>query len=88
MTTETKSVFGEVLAELMESRGIPATEENIEELAVAGGLDPERVLARVSEDTDEHVGHFDRVVENLELSSEEMLDLAWACAMERRRPSR
>ena len=88
MTTETRTVFGEVLAELMESRGIEATEENIAEVAVAGGLDPERVVAEFSERTDDYIGPFTRVAENLELSSEEMLDLAWAYAMERRRPSR
>ncbi len=88
MTTATRSVFGEVLAELMEKRGIPGTEENISELAVAGGLDPERVLARVSQDTDEHVGNFRRVVENLGLTFEEMLEFVHAYTFEERRPPR
>jgi hypothetical protein len=39
MTTETQTVFGEVLAELMADRGIPATPERFGELAAAGGLD-------------------------------------------------
>jgi hypothetical protein len=80
-----RSVFGEVLAELLESRGIPATEENIRELAIAGGLDPDLVLARVSGETDEHVGAFTRVAKNLELSMDEMLELAWAYTLGERR---
>jgi hypothetical protein len=63
-------------------------EENIAELAVAGGLDPERVLPEVSERTDDYIGPFTRVAENLALSEVEMLELAWAYAMERWRPPR
>jgi hypothetical protein len=36
-TREARSVFGEVLVELMASRGIPATEERISALAATSG---------------------------------------------------
>jgi hypothetical protein len=49
MTTETRSVFGEVLAELMEARGIPATEEEIVALGERSGLDGKRLLRDTTE---------------------------------------
>ena len=48
MTTETRSAFGEVLAKLMEKRGIPPTPGNMFGLAADVGLDPGEFMTRVA----------------------------------------
>jgi hypothetical protein len=85
MTTETQStVFGEDLAELMEARGIPATEERIGELAATSGLDPDRFIARVTGETLAHVGHLEELALALDLSIPDMCKLALAYTFEQR----
>ncbi len=81
MTTEARTIFGEVLAELMASRGIPATEERIGELASSCGLAPDELVARVN---GELVGHLEELAEALGLSTTERFVLAMAYAFERR----
>jgi hypothetical protein len=78
VSTEVRSVFGEVLAELMASRGIPATEEKIGELAAASGLDPETFVWRVRGELVEHVGHLEELAVVLGLSVTEGFVLAYA----------
>lgn len=88
MTTETRStVFGEVLGEFMEKRGIPATEERIGELAAVAGLDPDRFIARVTGETSEHVGFLTDLALALDLSEPEKAALALAYTLEQRRTS-
>jgi hypothetical protein len=82
--TETGSLFGEVLAGLMEKHGIPATPENMYELAADSGLDPEAFMARVGGDTDVVVGYLTSLADALDLSVPEKTALAVAYALEQR----
>ena len=84
MTSETKTVFGEVLGELMEARGIPSTPGNMFELASEAGLDPETFMARVAGDHDPDRGHLRGLAKRLELSETEEQHLALAYTFERR----
>ncbi len=84
MTTEVRSIFGEVLTELLASRGIPATEERIGELAATSGLDPDDFVARVRGELVEHVGHLKELAVALRLSVTERVVLATAYSYERR----
>jgi hypothetical protein len=87
MTMEVRSVFGEVLAELMEARGTPATEERIGELAGASGLDAEDLNARVTGELVEHVGHLEELAVVLGLSAPERVELCIAYTFEQRSSS-
>jgi hypothetical protein len=84
MIMEVRSVFGEVLAELMEAREIPATEEQIGELAATSGLDPDDFIARVRGELVEHVGHLEELAVALGLSVTERVVLCIAYAFEKR----
>ncbi len=84
MTTETRSAFGEVLAKLMEKRGIPATPANMFELAAEAGLDPGEFMARVAGSMDAQVGPLTALADVLELDTPEKEALAVAYTFERR----
>jgi hypothetical protein len=84
MTTETRSGFGEVLAELMEKRRIPATPGNMFELAADAGLDPGEFMARVAGSMDAHAGSLTGLADVLELDTPEKETLAVAYTFERR----
>lgn len=84
MTTETRSAFGEVLAELMEKRGITATPGNMFELAADAGLNPGEFMAKVAGSTDTHAGSLTGLADVLELNTPEMEALAVAYTFERR----
>jgi hypothetical protein len=71
MTTEARMVFGEVLAELMEEREIPATEERMGRLADVAGLDPDRLIARVAGKRTGHVDYLEGLARVLDLSEPE-----------------
>jgi hypothetical protein len=83
MTTETRSAFGEVLAMLMEKRGIPPTPGNMFGLAADAGLDPGEFMARVAGSMDAYAGSLTRLDDVLELDTPEKEALAVAYAFER-----
>lgn len=56
MTTETQTVFDEVLAEFMERRGLEATPEQIVALGERSGLDGEGLLYDVRSDLGDRQG--------------------------------
>jgi hypothetical protein len=78
------SVFGEVLVEMMDARGIPATEERIGELAAASRLDPDTFIGRVRGELVEHVGHLEELAVALSLSATERVVLCMAYTFEQR----
>jgi hypothetical protein len=84
MTTETRSDFGEVLAKLMEKRGIPATPGNMFGLAADAGLDPGEFMARVAGSMDAYAGSLTSLADVLELDTPEKEALAVAYTFERR----
>lgn len=80
------TVFGEVLSELMESRGIEATAEAVAALAERSGIDPNKLLARAAEGKD--FGSLNtRLIDELALEEGEVGRLSWAFAYERRPPA-
>jgi hypothetical protein len=84
MTTETRSCFGEVLAELMEKHGVAATPANMYELAADAGLGPDAFMARVAGEREIVVGYLSGLADALELSEQEKTELAVAFTFERR----
>jgi hypothetical protein len=70
--------FGEVLAELMLSRGIEPTPEEIIGLAERAGLDGSLVLAYAAGQSTEDIGPFPGIAEELRLSLREKVALAMA----------
>ena len=84
MTTETRSAFGEVLAKLMEKRGIPPTPGNMFGLAADAGLDPGEIMARVAGSMDAYAGSLTSLADVLELDTPEKEALAVAYTFERR----
>lgn len=50
-TMETRGAFGETLEALMRSRGMGPGPDEIRDLATAAGLDPEKMLAAVMDDS-------------------------------------
>jgi hypothetical protein len=85
VTTETRSVFGEVLAELMEARGHAPTQENVAALADKVGLDAFRLQLRVRGEHMDFVGGLEGLADELSLDERERGRLARAYAMEYRR---
>jgi hypothetical protein len=78
------TVFGEVLASLLEERGLPVTPAKVGKLAEEAGLDGWRVLGRMADTGAEDAGHLDGLAAALELTRAEMVRLAVAYAFERR----
>jgi hypothetical protein len=83
-TAQTRTVFGEVLAELMESRGIEATEENVAALADKAGADAFRLKLRMRGEYMDVVGGLAGLADELSLDERERTVLALAYAMEER----
>jgi hypothetical protein len=83
-TTETRSAFGEVLAALMEKRGITPTPGNMFELAAEAGLDPGEFMARVAGSMGAQAGSLTALADLLELDVPEEEALAVAYTFERR----
>jgi hypothetical protein len=79
------TVFGEVLAELLEKRGLEVTPFKVGKLAEEAGLDGRRVLGRMADSGAEDAGHLDGLAAALELTRAERLQLAFAYSMEQRR---
>jgi hypothetical protein len=79
------TVFGEVLAALLETREIPVTPFRVGKLAEDAGLDGWKVIDRMaSTATGNSAGYLNGLAEALDLSEPEMMELAEAYALEQR----
>jgi hypothetical protein len=79
------TVFGEVLAELLEARGLPVTPFAVGKLAEEAGLDGWKVLGRMVDTGNEPPGYLEGLATTLGLSAAERIELALAYSMEQRR---
>jgi hypothetical protein len=78
------TVFGEVLAELLEARGLEATPFKVGKLAEEAGLDGWKVINRMADADAEHAGSLHGLAQKLDLSEPEKDELAAAYTFERR----
>ena len=78
------TVFGEVLIELLEKRGIEPTPGKIDELAERSAIDGWALIARMSDPDAGHLGYLDALARVLHLSDAERTQLACAFSFERR----
>jgi hypothetical protein len=76
------TIFGQVLAELLEARGLPVTPFKVGKLAEEAGLDGWKVLGRMTDAGAEDPGDLDGLAAALELSETEKVRLAVAYAFE------
>ena len=76
------SAFGRVLARLMRDRGMTVDTETVEWLADGSGLVPEDLMARMANETREHVGDLSGLRDALKLNDGEAKSLALAYALE------
>jgi hypothetical protein len=79
------TVFGEVLAELLEARGLPVTPFKVGKLAEQSGLDGWRLINRMADAGVEDAGYLDGLANAMDLSAAERMELALAYSMEQRR---
>ena len=79
------TVFGEVLAEMLEVRGLPVAPFEVGKLAEDAGMDGWKVINRMANAGAEYAGPLDGLARALGLSRLEMRDLALAFAFEDRR---
>jgi len=79
-----QTTFGEVLAELMEARGLEATPFQVGLLGEKSGLDGWQVLGRMTDAGAEDPGDLGGLADALGLSESERLELAFSYAFERR----
>ena len=80
------TVFGEVLAEILEARGLEVTPFKVGKLAEDAGMDGWKVIGRMADEDAEYAGPFDGLSDALALTEPEKLELAHAHAFERRWP--
>ncbi len=78
------TVFGEVLAELLEKRGLEVTPFKVGKLAEEAGLDGWKVINRMASADAEYAGALGGLAEALDLSEPEMMELAQAYTLEQR----
>jgi hypothetical protein len=78
------TVFGEVLASLLEERGLPVTPAKVGKLAEEAGLDGWKLINRMADAGAEDTGYLDGLAAALELTRAEMVRLAFAYSFERR----
>jgi hypothetical protein len=81
------TVFGEVLASLLEERGLEVTPFAVGKLAEEAGLDGWKVLGRMADTGNEPPGYLDGLAAALDLTRAERIELALAYSMERRQPT-
>ena len=79
-----KTVFGEVLASLLEARGLEVTPFAVGKLAEEGGLDGWKVINRMADADNPSPGPLNALVTRLGLTEAEMRELARAYALEER----
>jgi hypothetical protein len=77
------TVFGEVLAGLLEKRGLPVNPFDVGKLAEDAGLDGWKVINRMASTAAEDPGHLDGLADVLDLSEPEKVELALAYVFER-----
>jgi hypothetical protein len=82
-----QTVFGRVLCELVEERGIPATVEHIAPLAEEADVHVRDLVDRMSSPQADYPGNLSGFVDALGLNREEMLRLALAFSFEEYRES-
>jgi hypothetical protein len=78
------AVFGEVLAELLEKRGLPVTPAKVGLLAEQSGLDGWKLINRMADAGAEDTGHLGGLANAMDLSEPEKVQLACAYTFERR----
>jgi hypothetical protein len=78
------TVFGEVLASLLEERGLPVTPAKVGKLGEQSGLDGWKLINRMADAGAEDTGYLDGLAAALELTRAEKVRLAYAFAFERR----
>ncbi len=83
------TVFGEVLAELLEARDMPARLAYVEGLVEGVSPDAALLIARIQGTSTEHPGDdvMAALSDRLELDERERSELAYAYAYEMRRPA-
>ena len=79
-----QTVFGQVLAELIESRGLEVSPFAVGQLAEQSGLDGWKVLGRMTDAGAEDPGDLGGLADALGLGESERLELAFSYAFERR----
>jgi hypothetical protein len=79
------TIFGQVLAELLEARGLEVSPFKVGKLAEEAGLDGWKVLGRMADAGNEPPGYLDGLATALGLSAAERMELALAYSMEQRR---
>ena len=82
------TIFGEVLAELLEARDMPPVIPYVRGLMKRTGTDTDKLIARIEGEWAGHPGDATMAAlsERLELSERERLELAYAMTFEGRRP--
>jgi hypothetical protein len=78
------TTFGEVLAELLEERGLEATPFKVGQLGEQSGLDGWKLIGRMADAGGGDAGYLDGLAAALELSEAEKIQLAFAYSFERR----
>jgi hypothetical protein len=79
-----QTFFGEVLAALLEARGLEVTPAQVGKLAEEAGLDGTRLINRMAIAGAEDTGYLDGLADALDLSVAEKVQLAFPYAFERR----
>jgi len=79
-----QTIFGEVLASLIESRDLEVTPFKVGRLAEKAGLDGWKVIDRMADAGAEDPGDLDGLADVLGLSQSERLELAYAYSFEQR----
>jgi hypothetical protein len=82
-----QTTFGEVVAELLESRGLEASPFAVGKLAEDCGLDGWKVLGRMADPANRGPRDLGSLANALDLSEAERDELAFAFAFERRPPT-
>jgi len=80
-----QTTFGEVLAELLEKRGLEVTPFKVGKLGEQSGLDGWKLINRMADAGNEPPGYLDGLAATLGLSAAERMELALAYSMEQRR---
>jgi arginyl-tRNA synthetase len=78
------TVFGEVLAELLEKRGLEVTPFAVGKLGEQSGLDGWKLINRMANADAEDTGHLGGLANAMDLSEPEKVQLACAYTFERR----
>jgi hypothetical protein len=79
------TIFGQVLASLLEERGLEVTPFKVGKLAEQSGLDGWRLINRMADAGVEDAGYLDGLANAMDLSAAERMELALAYSMEQRR---